>query len=255
MEVRAISTGTVQIKTAMERGRGPLPTRIARTLLDRSYTRELPIHAWLIEHPEGPILIDTGELSSSSDLPFARFHVQPEQEIDRQLAALGVEPADLAQVVLTHLHGDHMNGLKRLAGARVRASAAALRGRGRTLRKLGAQATPIELSGPPVGGFAGSAQITSDGRVLAVPTPGHAPGHISVLLLEQDHHVLLAGDAAYTQQQLLDRQPDGVSLSARLAARSMTSIIEHARRHPTVVLPSHDPGSEARLRERTALAV
>jgi N-acyl homoserine lactone hydrolase len=49
MQIRALSTGTVQIKTAMARGRRPI--RLVRMLLDRSYTDWLPIHAWLIEHP------------------------------------------------------------------------------------------------------------------------------------------------------------------------------------------------------------
>ena len=148
-----------------------------------------------------------------------------------------------------------MNGLARLPGVSVRASVAALRGRGRALRKLDAKAGPIRLSGPPVGAFPSSAPLTPDGRVLAVPSPGHAPGHIAVLILEHDHHVLLAGDTAYTQEQLLDLQPDGVSISARKAVRSMRTIIDHARSHPTVVLPSHDPGSQARLLERSVLAV
>ena len=255
MEIQALSTGTVQIKQAMARSHGLFPLRIVRTLLDRDYTEDLPIHTWLIDHPEGLILVDTGERADSPDLPIARFDVRPEQEIDRLLGGLGVPPADLSQVVLTHLHGDHMNGLRRLPGANVRASAGALRGRGRALRRLGAQASSSTLSGPPIGAFESSAALTEDGRVLAVPAPGHAPGHIAVLVIEDDHHVLLAGDTAYSQQQLLDLQPDGVSLSARVAVDSMRRIIEHARRHPTVVLPSHDPGSETRLRERATLPV
>jgi glyoxylase-like metal-dependent hydrolase (beta-lactamase superfamily II) len=89
--------------------------------------------------------------------------------------------------------------------------------------------------------------------VIAVPTPGHARGHISVVVVEADHHVLLAGDSAYAQQQLLDLQPDGVSLSATQAVASMRTILEHARMHPTVFLPSHDPDSQARLAAREPL--
>jgi len=255
MKIQALSTGSVRIKTAMARGRGKaLPLRLTRTLLDRRFTGELPIHAWLIEHPQGPILVDTGELSDTSDPPFARFAVAREQEIDRQLARHGLAPADLAQVVLTHLHGDHINGLARLrGGVPVLASSEALRGGARALRRRGVTARSLSLADGPFGAFARSAALTADGSVIAVPIPGHARGQIALVVVEEDHHVLIAGDSAYAQQQLLDLHLDGVSLSARAAIESMRTILEHAALHPTVFLPSHDPASQARLAAREPL--
>ncbi|HUO73792.1 MAG TPA: N-acyl homoserine lactonase family protein [Solirubrobacteraceae bacterium] len=256
MEIHALTTGTVRIKTAMARGRGRGPVRFARTLLDRSYTDELPIHAWLIEHPEGPILVDAGELAETADPPIAHFAVTQEHEIDRQLAAIGVGPADLRRVVLTHLHGDHMNGVARLPGVEVVAGAEALtRGGVRALARLGVAATALSLDGRAFGPFARSAPLTADGRVIAVPIPGHARGQIAVVVLEDECDVMIAGDSAYNEQQLLDLHVDGVSLSARQAIDSMRRIIEHARRQPTVYLPSHDPGAARRLASRIPLSV
>src|SRR5579859_3445411 len=252
--IHALSTGTVQIKTAMQQGRSP--ARLLRTLLDRSYTGELPIHAWVIEHPEGPILVDTGELSSTPNPPVARFHVRREEEIDRLLDGLGLAPSDLVAVVLTHLHGDHRNGLARLPGVRVLVSAEALtRGGAWRLRRRGATPEPLELTSGPFGGFTRSAPITADRRVVAVPVPGHARGQIAVAVVEPGHHVLLAGDSAYTQGQLLALAPDGVSISPGQAVASMRAILDHARLQPTVFLPSHDPESAARLNARSPLPV
>ncbi|HLJ04218.1 MAG TPA: MBL fold metallo-hydrolase [Solirubrobacteraceae bacterium] len=250
MRIHALTTGTVEIKTAMHRGRRPL--RLLRTLLDRAYTAPLPIHAWLIEHPDGPILVDTGDLATTGDPPIARFHISREQEIDRALEGVGCSVADLKAVVLTHLHGDHMNGLGRLPGTRVLVSADALGwGGARRLRRRGvSEPEAVELADRPFGAFARSAALTADGRVLAVPTPGHTSAHIAVIVIEEDHHVLIGGDSAYTQSQLLDLHPDGVSPSARSAVRSMGTIVDHARRHATVYLPSHDPDSAARLGRR-----
>src|SRR4051794_29046267 len=64
-----------------------------------------PIHAWVIEHPDGPILVDTGSTHRARDAPFATFHVTRADELDHQLAGAGFDPADVATVVLTHIHG------------------------------------------------------------------------------------------------------------------------------------------------------
>lgn len=255
MEIRALRTGTVRIANAMARGSGVGPVRFARMLRDQTLTDELPIHAWLILHPDGPILVDTGELASTRDLRFARFTVAREQEVDRALAAEGIAVGDLRRIVLTHVHGDHANGLTRLAGPEVLAASAALRGMGRWLAKRGARPSAMRMDGGVFGAFPASAALSADGVVRAVPTPGHALGHVAVVVDEGERHVMLAGDSAYSREQLLDLCPDGVSLSAALAVRSMRRIVEHARRHPTVFLPSHDPDSQRRLDARETLAV
>jgi glyoxylase-like metal-dependent hydrolase (beta-lactamase superfamily II) len=252
MRIDAVSTGTVQIKTAMAIGRPPL--RLARALLDRSYTGALPIHAWVIHHPDGPVLVDTGELSASRDMPIAKFQVERDEEIDRQLARLGIEPKDLQAVVLTHLHGDHMNGVARLGSVTVSVPAEALTWVGRRmLARRRIQAAPLTLKDGPFGAFARSAKLTADGSIVAVPVPGHATGQIAIAVVEDDRHVLIGGDSAYNQRQLIDGKVDGVAISARDALASMRNILEHARRQPTVYLPSHDPESAARLADRTVL--
>src|SRR6202022_4260367 len=125
----------------------------------------------------------------------------------------------------------------RLRGARVTASADALGGSARALRRRNLAPQPIHLNGAPFGAFSASASLTADGKILAVPIPGHARGQIAVVAIEDDRHIFLGGDSAYSQQQVLDVQLDGVSTSARAARRTMRTILDHARRHPTVYLP------------------
>ena len=112
---------------------------------------------------------------------------------------------------------------------------------------------PIALDGPAFGAFAASKALTADGRVVAVPTPGHTLGHIAILVVQPDHHVLLGGDTAYDQPQLQDLQVDGVSPKDDVAIATMKTILAHAKAHPTVYLPSHDPQSVRRLRETDTL--
>jgi glyoxylase-like metal-dependent hydrolase (beta-lactamase superfamily II) len=259
IEITALTTGTVRIKRAMQRGRGSGFRRRGRIFLPGEWTQPLPIHAWLVEHEEGSILVDTGEATEVNDTPFARFDVKPEDEIHHQLARHDLAPSDLRSVVLTHVHCDHADGLARLPGVPALTTATELRLvhslEGRVTRKMlrqplpaGFDPRPVDAeSGPGIGAFPSSYSITEDGSVRLVPAPGHTAGHAAVLVDRGDHHVLLCGDAGYDDAQLRDRQVDGVSPSDEVALATIDRILDHARQHPTVVLPSHDPDAARRL--------
>ena len=82
------------------------------------WTQPLPINAYLIEHEDGLVLFDTGQDRASDTDPayfpegligvlcrrLARFGIGPGQTLTRQLAAIGYDVADVATVVLSHLH-------------------------------------------------------------------------------------------------------------------------------------------------------
>jgi glyoxylase-like metal-dependent hydrolase (beta-lactamase superfamily II) len=264
LSVRPLSTGQVRIKETMHRGVGTGLARRARIMRPGPMTGPLPIHAWVIEHPEGLILVDTGESHSARNQAFATFAVAREDELDHQLRAAGFAPSDVATVVLTHIHGDHVDGLPHVPDARVLANAGeiavarSLAGRiTRTVARQplppGFHVEPVALDGAPFGAFAASQALTADGRIVAVPAPGHTPGHMAIIVVQDDHHVLIGGDSAYDQAQLLDLQVDGVSPDDEVARATMQTILDHARRHPTVYLPSHDPQSAARLQATDTL--
>ncbi len=119
MRVHAIQTGLVQIKASQLNGRGHGLGRRLAPLVDDTWAPWLPTFAWVIEHPEGIILVDTGASARLKSLPrwhpyfrnAVRFDIEPEQEVGPQLRALGMGPKDVKQVVLTHLHIDHDAGL------------------------------------------------------------------------------------------------------------------------------------------------
>jgi hypothetical protein len=130
MKVHAIQTGTVAVKERQRSGTGPGPLRLPVTLADRDWTEPLPIYAWVIEHPEGVIVVDTGEtarVTTPGYLP--RWHpyyrlgvkewVEPEQEIGPQLRGIGIGPDDVRWLLMTHLHTDHAGGLGHFQGAEI----------------------------------------------------------------------------------------------------------------------------------------
>ena len=84
--------------------------------------------------------------------------------------------------------------------------------------------------------------LTRRGDVLIVPTPGHTPHHVSVLVAG-DPSYLLAGDTSYNQRLLLAGKIDGVSPNQRVARRTHARILALAQQRPLVYLPSHDPES------------
>jgi N-acyl homoserine lactone hydrolase len=104
-----------------------------------------------------------------------------------------------------------------------------------------------------LGGFKHTYSVTIAGDAIVIPTPGHTPGHISVLVKHEDRYYLLAGDTTYSEQALIKRKVDGLSLNARVALSTIDNILDFAKNNPLVYLPTHDPQSAARLKERQSL--
>jgi N-acyl homoserine lactone hydrolase len=255
VRIHAIQTGTVTIRERQRVGAdGPL--RQVKMLADTQWTEPLPILAWLIEHPEGLIVVDTGETALATKPGYfpawhpyyrrcIRLSVQPDDEIGPRIRALGFDPADVRWVVLTHLHTDHAGGLAHFPGSEIVITheeftyATGRRGRlrGYPNRSWPDWLEPTLVSAPDA--------LTTAGDVRLEPTPGHTPGHMSVTVDTGDAFAIIAGDASYTER--LDGVVDGV------AADPATSRATHARLRKLVsersatYLPTHDHESVARL--------
>jgi N-acyl homoserine lactone hydrolase len=257
MRIHALSTGSVRVKHSFLFPR-PGARRQLDLFLPGPWSNPLPIHCWLVEHGDRLLLVDTGESSAVRNIPFARFEVTREQELPGAIAASGLSLEDVSQVVLTHHHGDHVDGLIHVRAPTL-INAAELeflrtpfpRVMRRILRQplpQGFDPTPFTFDGGPFGAFQRSRPLSDDGRIVAVETPGHTPGHISVICLDDDgRHVMLAGDATDTLEQLHARRADAVGPDPKLHVATLERILEHCAQHPTVYLPSHDPESAARL--------
>ena len=211
MEVRVLTTGRVRGK------RGPSGLR--RYLADDWAEETLPVHAFLVEHPEGSVLFDTGQTARAAEpgwfprwYPFfrlSRFELGPEDEVAAQLA----RPEDVRLVVLSHLHTDHVGGLDAFAHADVvvvRAEWERATGLGGRLRGYLPQRWPagirprlVDVDGPPLGPFPATHDLLGDGRLVLVPLPGHTPSHAGLLVRDETRTLLLAGDAQIESEELL----------------------------------------------------
>jgi glyoxylase-like metal-dependent hydrolase (beta-lactamase superfamily II) len=257
MKIHALDTGAVRVKHSFL-----FPSRGPRRQLDLfmpgAFSDPLPIHCWAIEHEGVLRLVDTGETASARNVPFARMEVTREQEVPAAMAAAGLHLDEVSEVVLTHAHGDHIDGVVHVR-APVLINEAELRflrsPMARVMRRIlrqplppGLDPEPFVLDGGPFGAFPRSRMLSDDGRIVAVGTPGHTPGHISVICVDDlGRHVMLAGDATDSLEQLLSKRADAVGPDPKVHIATLEAILAHCTQHPTVYLPSHDPDSAGRL--------
>ena len=267
LKIHAINTGNVTIRPNQVKGKGADPMRILNVYLDKRWTEALPIYAWAIEHPEGVVVVDTGETARTAERGyFPRWHpyyknvktdVKPEQEIGPQLEEIGIKANEVRQVILTHMHTDHAGGLYHFPKSEIVIMkqaydlASGFRGRLRGFlpHHLPSWLSPrlIDLINEGYGPFPKSLKVTKAGDIILVPTSGHTEVHISVILETPDVNYFFAGDTSYNQDLMLRGKIDGVSVKAKDAYETIQNIQQFTATAPTVYLPSHDHDSEKRL--------
>jgi glyoxylase-like metal-dependent hydrolase (beta-lactamase superfamily II) len=207
VQVERFTTGRVRPKRA---------SRGLRRYLPGGWSPDtLPVNVFLVRHPSGLCLFDTGQTARAASpgyhprwhpyLRLARFELGPEDEIGAQLERRGIDPGSVRWVVLSHLHTDHVGGLGAFPGAEAIVSRAEWeRANGLVGRLRGyiphhrppGEPVLVDLDGPPLGPFSGSYDVAGDGRMLVVPAPGHTPGHVALVVRDEDGGWLLGGDMA-----------------------------------------------------------
>ena len=147
-----------------------------------------PVFGWLIERPEGNVLVDTGMVDSTP-------------ELDRDWGPVLHEWPELGNVVAvinTHLHFDHCGGNRRFAGTPTYVQRA----------ELEAAVAPdyleewVRFPGESYVELDGDAELFDGVSVLF--TPGHSAGHQSVLVDTDDGLTVLGGDVTYSMRELID---------------------------------------------------
>lgn len=266
MRVHAIQTGFVAVKNAHRRLVGLEGARLLSIAADTTWTDWMPIQTWVIEHPEGMIVVDTGETSRINEPDYSncdpvtgwvyrnnlRFAVTSADEISPQLAALDIDPADVRYVVQTHLHSDHVGGIGAFPNATFYVPRADYPNSMGTLPcHYPSQFSPrfAEFSAQDLPAFGQGYRLTRGGDVLIVPTRGHSIGHQSVLLRDGERDILFAGDTSFDEQQLRDGTVGGIVADVGLARATLTTLQTYVRERPTLYLPTHDPESRRRLVE------
>lgn len=272
--VSVISTGTVAIRPEHV---GPTWKNFYFWLsTSRRWTAPLPINAYVIEHREGLVLFDTGQDRASVTDPgyfpgglkglvysrLATFDIGPDQTLAAGLSSLGHGVGDVRTAVLSHLHQDHIGGLPELGGSEIITSREewdSLHKRMPEMRGLMPShidlpglrwrlVEPERLADPALAPFTHGHDLFGDGSLVLLPTPGHTPGSLSMLVRRPGSRpLLMVGDLTYDDRLLAEGKVPGVGDKGQM--RTAVHMVNELRtRLPgLVVLPAHDPGAAARL--------
>lgn len=162
--------------------------------------RRLVVDAFVVQHPDGVLLFDTGLGSEYPALdpafyPMARFPV------DEALAGAGVKRGAVQAIVNCHIHYDHSGGNSLFPGVPAYLGAEDWELRERIPFTI---ADRIEFPGADLRLVSQETEVMTGMRI--VPTPGHTPGHQSLVIDDYDGAVVLAGQAAYTTAEFLNPQ-------------------------------------------------
>lgn len=224
-------------------------------------TLTIPMPAYLIEHPKGLVLFDTGLTPAAADDPEAVYGplasslglaFTPDQRVDRQIEALGYQVCDVTHVVASHTHFDHTGGLHLFSGARLYVGEGDLRYAYWPDPAGAAFFRTADLE--PTRGFdwyhipAGlDHDLFGDGSVVILSTPGHTPGELSMVVRLPSRNFILTGDAVHLRAALEGEIPMPYDADTAASVRSIQRLKLLRQAADATVWITHDPEDWAEL--------
>jgi glyoxylase-like metal-dependent hydrolase (beta-lactamase superfamily II) len=208
-----------------------------------------PVTAFLIDHPSGLGLFDTGLGKRFVRAPGTEaesfIDIEEGQTMVERLAQIGVDAADVRWIIASHFHADHAGGNADFPNASV-----IVQQREVDFAKEMADGQLYCLeefdTGQPLVTVTGEHDVYGDGSVLVFPTPGHTPGHQSARIKTDGADIVLTGDCCNMKRSLDEfKLPD----HCHDADRSLASLklLRGLRDKGMRVMPSHDPEFWSRI--------
>lgn len=202
-----------------------------------------PVYSVLIDHPDGLIIYDTGfDLEHvERALPFELPQQTADQALPAQLGLCGFEPEQVAYVINSHFHFDHVGGNRFLGEATTLVSKEELRHARvpEPFEHLGYSDLAFDYPGMKYEVVTGDVEIADGVRLLE--TPGHTAGHYSMLVeMDEGPPMLFAGDAAYSYENLEREIIAGFHLDPSASVDSIRRLKRVAKERGAQIYPSHE---------------
>jgi glyoxylase-like metal-dependent hydrolase (beta-lactamase superfamily II) len=174
----------------------------------------VPVTSFLVDHPRGRLLFDTGVHCQARLDPLGRLgperikrltvKSQAGDDVIPQLARLGLTPNDVRYVANSHLHFDHCGGNEFFPQATFLVQRPELEAARRPGFVPRYNPSPIDFDHPlDYRGIDGEHDVFGDGTVVLLPTYGHTPGHQSLVVKAgKEAPIVCASDACYTRENM-----------------------------------------------------
>lgn len=197
---------------------------------------EMPIPAFLIVHPKGNVLFDTGLHSDLADptserlgnlSKYSTIKFSMEEHVVNRIATLGLKPEDISIIINSHLHFDHAGGNCDFPNATMIVQRAEMNAATDPDLIVRNAFNPDDYkSNLKRKLIDGEHDVFGDGVLLLKPTPGHTPGHQCLLVTIDDRRILLAADASYIAENLERQMVSRLSFDIEAAKRSLAKLAE-----------------------------
>jgi len=240
---------------------GRLKSGIPSVLLERGVTTtDMSVPAFLIVHPRGTLLWDAGVIPDALVKPEGTTEARAtvHTTLKGQLARIGYEPSDIKYLALSHYHYDHSANANAFAGA----TWLVQRPERAIMFPATPPATPIngaarwsELRNSKTKILDGDYDVFGDGTVVIVSTPGHTPGHQSLLVnLAKAGPVLLSGDLYHypAERTLKDFTPFASLGNPQQEAASKAKVEVLLKEKHAQLWIQHDLLADAKLKKSPA---
>ena len=198
-------------------------------------------NCYLIKHAKGWFLWDTGITDAAADMPDGLKSPDPrgphwykQKKLSAQLEQLGVKPSDVIGLGISHTHPDHVGNVEMFATTMLYVQKA-------EYDWPDAKGGPRFKPGHPVTKLEGDRDVFGDGSLTLISTPGHTPGHQSLLVrLHKTGNVLLSGDAVHFKSNWDNRRVPSFNTDPDATKASMEKMAGILKREHAQLWINHD---------------
>ena len=196
---------------------------------------------YLIKHTQGWFLWDTGIADAVAAMPDGLAPADPKavtwrrpKTLAAQLEQIGVKPSDIKTMGVSHTHPDHIGNVEMFPQATLYVQKAEYDWPGTNNEPRFKPAHPVEL-------LSGDKDVFGDGSVTVLSTPGHTPGHQSLLVkLPKTGAVVLSGDAVHFRDNWDNRRVPSMNANKEWSAASMQKIADTLDKEKAQLWINHD---------------
>ena len=210
---------------------------------------EFSDNCYLIRHAKGLLLWDTGVPDAVAAMPDGMvvaggaITYRRAKTLAAQLAELGVKPADVTYVAVSHTHGDHVGNLALFPTATILIQGAEYDW------AMGLPTKPAFVATQTIDKLAGDRDVFGDGSVTILSTPGHTPGHQSLLVvLPKTGALVLSGDAVHFRDNWDQRRVPSMNVNREQTLASLERIAGVLAERKATLWINHDRAQSATLR-------